>query len=56
MEAFARRNRVLLVTDPNGVPIDISLVALPFEELTVERATPFEFIPGCSLKTVPQKI
>ena len=50
-QAFARRNRVLLVTAPNGVPVDISLAALPFEELTVARATPFEFVPGCILKT-----
>jgi hypothetical protein len=50
-QAFARRNRVLLVTAPNGVPVDISLAALPFEELTVARATPFEFVPVCRLKT-----
>ncbi len=49
--AFARRNRVLLVTAPNGVPVDISLAALPFEARAVERATHFEFAPGCSLKT-----
>jgi hypothetical protein len=29
---FARRSRVLLLHAPNGVPIDIALAALPFEE------------------------
>ncbi len=50
-EGFARRHRVLLVTAPNGVPIDIALAALPFEEQAIERATLFEFAPGCSLRT-----
>jgi hypothetical protein len=49
--AFARRNRVLLVTAPNGVPVDIALAALPFEARAIERATFFEFAPGCSLRT-----
>ena len=48
---FARRNRVLLVTAPNGVPVDIALAALPFEARVIERATLFEFAPGCSLRT-----
>lgn len=29
---FARRNRVLLLAAPNGIPIDVALAALPFEE------------------------
>ena len=49
--AFARRNRVLLVTAPNGVPVDIALAALPFEAQAIGRATLFEFAPGCSLRT-----
>jgi hypothetical protein len=48
---FARRHRVLLVAAPNGVPVDIALAALPFEAQAVERATLFEFVPGCSLRT-----
>jgi hypothetical protein len=48
---FARRNRVLLVTAPDGVPVDVALAALPFEAQAVERATLFEFAPGCSLRT-----
>lgn len=50
-EGFARRHRVLLVTAPNGVPVDIALAALPFEAQAVERATLFEFAPGCSIRT-----
>jgi hypothetical protein len=48
---FARRHRVLLVTAPNGVPVDIALAALPFEARAIERATLFEFAPGCLLRT-----
>ena len=48
---FARRNRVLLVDSPEGIPIDIAFACLPFEELLVERASLFEFEAGCSLRT-----
>jgi len=36
---FALLNRVLLVRDEFGVPIDISLGAMPFEERTVRRSS-----------------
>jgi hypothetical protein len=49
--AFARRNRVLLANSPQGVPLDIALGGLPFEALCVDRASPFEFEPGCRLTT-----
>jgi hypothetical protein len=49
--AFARRSRVLLVKAPNGISIDISLAALPFEEQAIRRASMFEFVEGCSLRT-----
>ena len=48
---FALRSRVLLLTSPGGIGIDISLGALPFEHLVVERATPFEFAPGLEIRT-----
>jgi hypothetical protein len=48
---FARRNRVLLLQSPSGVPIDIALAALPFEEGMVERSSFFEFEAGCALRT-----
>lgn len=39
--AFALRYRVLLLHGPLGIPADIALGALPFEQRCVERATPF---------------
>jgi hypothetical protein len=48
---FALRSRVLLLSSPGGIGIDISFGALPFEHLVVQRATPFEFGPGLSLRT-----
>jgi len=39
--AFAIRYRVVLLNGPLGVPADIALGALPFEERCVQRATPF---------------
>ena len=48
---FARRNRVLLLQTPEGVGIDVVFGALPFEELTIRRATDFSFGPGLSLRT-----
>lgn len=48
---FARRNRVLLLQSPSGVPIDVVLAALPFEDLMVGRSSLFEFEPGFALRT-----
>jgi Nucleotidyl transferase AbiEii toxin, Type IV TA system len=48
---FAVANRVLLLQSPDGIGIDIALGGLPYEELVVNRATPFEFLPGLSLLT-----
>src|SRR5882762_8705319 len=48
---FALRKRGLLLDSPEGVPIDVALAGLPFEELTVERSSLFEFEPGCCLQT-----
>ena len=47
---FALRSRVLLLNSPSGIGIDISLGALPFEQLAVERSTLFEFAPGLKLR------
>jgi hypothetical protein len=49
--AFALRNRVLLVKNSAGVGLDIALGAVPFEEHTVERSSPFLFPTGQSLVT-----
>jgi hypothetical protein len=48
---FARQNRVLLIQDHTGVPIDVALGALPFEETMIERASLFEFGPDWVLRT-----
>jgi hypothetical protein len=48
---FARRNRVLLLKTPEGTGIDISLGALPFEELVVRHASYFTFPPDIKLRT-----
>lgn len=50
-EEFARRYRVLLLRSTAGVGIDVSLGGLPFEELVVDRATPFSFQPGADVRT-----
>ena len=42
---------MLLLQASNGVGIDVSLGALPFEEMAVERATYFGFVEGASLRT-----
>ena len=49
--AFAHRNRVLVLTAPNGTPIDIALGGLPFEEEMAERSSLFDFARGCRLRT-----
>jgi hypothetical protein len=48
---FARQHRVLLLQSESGIGIDIALGGLPFEQLAVERATPFEFLPDVVLVT-----
>lgn len=44
--AFAMANRVVLLRASDGVPIDVALGALPFEDCAVERATDFAYSPG----------
>lgn len=48
---FALRNRVLLLRSEQGIPIDISLGALPFEERVVARATLYRFLDDVRLNT-----
>lgn len=48
---FAHRNRVLLLQTPEGIGLDASLAALPFEELAISRASDFTFSPGLSIRT-----
>ena len=42
---------MLLVSDPSGIPLDISLAALPFEERVVSRSTVYEFARDVAVTT-----
>jgi hypothetical protein len=44
--AFALTYRVLLIETSSGIPLDVSLAALPFEGRVIDRSTAFEFAPG----------
>lgn len=48
---FALRNRVVLLLSAEGVPIDLALGAMPFEEAAVRRATSYRVAPGAELAT-----
>jgi hypothetical protein len=48
---FALAHRVLLLQSRDGIPIDVALGGIPFEEQVVSRATRYEFLPGISLLT-----
>lgn len=50
--AFAQVNRVLLLASDAGIPIDIALGGLPFEEEMVGRATRAELAPNIFVRTV----
>jgi hypothetical protein len=52
---FTRRNRVLLLQSRDGVPIDIALAAIPFEERMVERSSLFEFEAGVPCEPARRK-
>jgi hypothetical protein len=48
---FALMHRVLLLQSRDGIPIDVALGGIAFEEQVVSRATRHEFLPGLSLLT-----
>ncbi len=48
---FALRHRVLLLQGRAGIPLDVALGAMPFEERAVNRASPFLVAEGISLMT-----
>ncbi len=48
---FALHHRVLLLQTAQGVGIDVSLAALPFEELLIGRSTPFVIAPALEIRT-----
>lgn len=49
--AFALNNRVLLIRSSNGVSIDITFAALPFEQQMMACSSPFDYGDGCLLRT-----
>jgi hypothetical protein len=48
---FALENRVVLLESASGIPLDVALGAMPFEERAVERASAFAVGTGVSLLT-----
>lgn len=48
--AFALRHRVLLLSTPAGIAVDVALGALPFERDMIARAVEVEFEPGVVLR------
>lgn len=48
---FALENRVLLIESTDKIGMDVALGALPFEERVMERASDFDFLPDCRLRT-----
>lgn len=49
--AFARDRRVLLLRSTKGVGLDVSLAALPYEALVINRSSYFVYPPDVSLRT-----
>jgi hypothetical protein len=48
---FAARARILLLVASNGIPMDVALAGLPYEEQMIDRATLYEYAPGATLMT-----
>lgn len=48
---FAERYRVLLLRTEEGMPVDIALGAMPFEERSIGRSSLGELVPGATLRT-----
>ena len=48
---FALRNRVILLRSSGGVPLDVALGAMPFEEHAVARASDFTIAPSAVILT-----
>jgi hypothetical protein len=50
-KTFALQHRVLLLASPEGMGIDVSLGAFPFEEDAIRRASVFTYPGGVELRT-----
>ncbi len=49
--AFALQRRVLMLSDETGVPVDVALGALPFEQASVRRSSLFRTAGNLQLRT-----
>lgn len=49
--SFALNYRVLLLRAANGIPLDVALGAMPFEERTVARSSFWQLTEGAALRT-----
>jgi hypothetical protein len=49
--AFAKDRRVLLLRSSKGVGVDVSLAALPYEALVIQRSSYFDYPSGIPLLT-----
>lgn len=47
---FALRHRVVLLSTPAGIAVDVALGALPFEAEMIARSNEVEFEPGVALR------
>lgn len=50
-EEFALQRRVLLLSSPSGVGLDVTLAALPYEEQVIERSSMFDYPSRVRLQT-----
>lgn len=50
--SLAVQGRVVLMTASNGIPIDIALAGLSYEEGLMDRASPHEYASGVLLNTI----
>jgi hypothetical protein len=48
---FALISRVLLLQSKGGVGLDVALAGFPFEKRSIQRASPYEYLPGIELMT-----
>jgi len=53
---FALSRRVLLLQSAAGIGIDLSLAALPFEDMTVSRSVLIELRPGAAIRLCSPEI
>lgn len=54
---FAMQNRVLLLRSSSGIPVDITLTAISYEEEIINAGRKEEIIPGVSLRLpVPEDL